>query len=729
MSIKKSYEEFAKRIFSSEGLLAASLDGFEERTSQWEMSFQIFESYLDEKIALIEAGTGTGKSFAYLVPALFWAVTQKEKTVISTHTIALQEQLFHKDLPLLLQILGIDIKVVLVKGMGNYLCMKKFHEQESLSTTLFSEGSPEWKVIENWGYSTKDGSKSNLSFPVSSSNWDKVSADSDSCTHIHCPEYKNCHFFAARKNVADAQILIVNHYLLFADMVAKNRKDYNEEKSILPPFTRMIIDEAHHIEQIALDSLAIKIHRSDLYRLLNRIISEGALEQSPLGKIREKLLVQSKNSKDLLSILQRVELDIPAEKRIIMPKIAETFTLLDQFFEESKREDFREKKWRLRKSTLQDSLWKDNVVPAFQELVKELKKFSQMLLHWEEDLYSAVSDVTKEKIRSSCMEMHTLFTRLEELVTNLQNFFEENDSKNRVRYIEKNILALSTNTTLIDATLDISSYLSETLFKKQLTVGLCSATLTTMRDFGFIKKNLGIDHSGREVTEKVYDSPFDYEKNSLFLVPSDIADPSSPAFASEAYERIWNLIQVSEGNAFILFTSYEMLISCYEKLAAKAEKFSYSFLRQGEASRQVLLEKFRSRSGSVLFGTDSFWEGIDIPGDILRLIVIVKLPFKVPSEPMVEAYYESLVEQGRDPFLEYSVPQAVVKFKQGFGRLIRKKTDRGCVVCLDKRVMTKAYGKFFLKSLPPSRVVFQDTAKVLQEMRVFYITTHPVKYV
>jgi ATP-dependent DNA helicase DinG len=273
----------------------------------------------------------------------------------------------------------------------------------------------------------------------------------------------------------------------------------------------------------------------------------------------------------------------------------------------------------------------------------------------------------------------------------------------------------ATNCILREADLDVSSHLRELIFKRFATTSLCSATLTANREFKFIRERLGIPNADREVTENIYDSPFDYQNRVLLAIPKDIPDPTDPAFLKVASTMVLQAIRVSKGNAFVLFTSYEMLNQCYELLKGEIE-----ILRQGDAARSVLLEKFKATEGSVLFGTDSFWEGVDVPGDALRLVILMKLPFKVPDDPIVAAKGDLLKKEGKNPFMEYLLPEAIIKFKQGFGRLMRRKTDRGCILCLDKRLMTKSYGALVLKSLPPSPVVWEEGGKVYSRMRELY---------
>jgi ATP-dependent DNA helicase DinG len=676
-------DDLLQVIFSAEGPLARAFSDFEERTQQKEMAVQVFDAYTKEEIALIEAGTGIGKSLAYLVPAMLWAVKHKEKTVISTHTIALQEQLTEKDIPVLLKALGIELKAVLLKGMSNYLCLRKLSDFQEQLRLFTEEESKELQSVENWSTKTEEGSRSEIAFPLSQETWEKVRVEKEACNSVKCPHYKRCFFFKARRKAADAQLLVVNHHLLFADLVSKQRPDFKEEKAILPPYRRLVLDEAHHVEEVALDSLAVRIDRQNLYRLLSKISTETVREALPPTGCG--------------ALVQRLEIDLPAEKRLALDKVQEAFSQLEDFLSTQAPEQ----KWRVRSEL-------SEIKPSFLLVCKALRSLAQ-------GLHSLASELAPfEKAASQAVDVQAASSRLEEQAEGLEKFFTEDNDPERVRWIEPS----KSNIALIDAHLNIAQHLEEHLFEPLSTVSLCSATLTANRNFEYMKGRLGI--AKRTATENCYDSPFDYEQRTLLLVPTDMPDPTDFSFNAESAKQIIQAIQASRGNAFVLFTSYDMLRKVH---ALVSEQVSYPCLRQGDKPRQALIESFKAQDGSVLFGTDSFWEGVDVAGEALRCVIIVKLPFKVPNDPLVEAQGERLLAQGKNPFFDFSVPQAVMKFKQGFGRLMRKKTDRGCIVCLDKRLISKSYGKLFLNSLPPCRTLFDRSDAIFQEMRNFYIRT------
>jgi ATP-dependent DNA helicase DinG len=655
-------------LFSDTGLLKKSLPSYEARSGQQQMSKQIWEAFEEEKFALFEAGTGIGKSLAYLIPALLWSYKTGEKIVVSTYTIALQEQLLEKDIPMLLKALGIELRVVLAKGMGNYLCLKKLEEQD-------------FESLASWAAKTTDGTRSAIPFSVTGEQWEKVYAESDACSYLKCPHYKQCFFFKARDKVQDADLIIVNHHLLMANLLAR------ETQSILPPFTRLIVDEAHHLEHVARSSLTKTLHRIEIFKILARVHSDHHPETSRLMYLRE-LLKKDK------ALEIRLGIDLPGERRDLTLKINSAFDLLDQYNQQYK--------WRLTSEFLKTSDWKEKWVPAFMAVAEGLKRYCASL----NSLKGDVPDEVRSKADGALADIAGTIDRLKEVIATIDQFFTS-ESLEDVRWAEKTpegvILSL--------AQLDVAPYLEEKLFTPLKSTILCSATLTISNQFEHVKKNLGLNE---EAIEGVYPSPFDFKTRTRLMGFSDLPPPNAYHFIKEAAQVIREAIKISGGGAFVLFTSYDMLSKCAQELS------DLSFLKQGDRPRHQLLEEFKSQKNGILLGTDSFWEGVDVAGEALRLVIIVKLPFPVPSEPLIEARAEYLKKQGRDPFNEDSVPQAVMKFKQGFGRLMRRKDDRGCVLCLDERLFNRPYGKTFLKSLPECVTSFQPKNVIFKEMRVFY---------
>jgi ATP-dependent DNA helicase DinG len=716
--------EYVESIFSKTGLLSQKVKGFETREEQKSLALQVMEAYLFDKVLLAEAATGVGKSWAYLIPALLWAKIHRETTIISTHTIALQEQLIKKDIPFLLDLLDLDLQATLVKGMSNYFCFRKYEELSSESLLLTAEELEELRKLEQFAETSIEGSLSNVSFPVSSSMWEKVSAERGACSHVECPHFKKCFFFKARKQMNESQILVINHHLLIAELAARLRPDFQEEKSILPKTYRIILDEAHHLEEIALESFSIRIDRLDLVRYLGRIYSEFQPQKSRLGLFMVDLKKKKKMFSSALTLLFDVE--IPGQKRAALECVEEFFAKVELFCETSlakeQGSEMREKRWRFSSESAGLTVWQEEIREVFTRLQESFRRLFSLLDQLKKEALKDLIEADRESLSIHLISLEFTQSYLMQKLSELELFVLGSDDVSRVRWIEAAPSLAIKNITLVDARLNVADFLKKHLFESKQTAVLCSATLTSNRSFAFLKDQIGItgENFTKRTEEKTYDSPFDFERKSLFLVPKDLPLPHEFTFSEQSAHLIKEILKVSKGGCFVLFTSYEMLHFVYQKILASKDRPSLTYMKQGDSSKQLLIEQFKQKKDSVLFATSSFWEGIDVAGDALRCVILTKLPFKVPSNPLFQAMSELYEKQGKDPFSEYSLPQACLKFKQGFGRLIRTKTDRGCVVCLDKRIMTKPYGKVFLKSLPPCPIIHDTSAVMLQKMDRFY---------
>lgn len=722
------------KVLDEEGPLSCTLKGFESRQQQKLMMQNILDAYNNDEIALIEAGTGTGKSLAYLIPAILWAAQTKERTLVSTNTITLQEQLLHKDIPIIAKALNVEIKAVLVKGMHNYVCWRKLQDALQEETLLQPHEAEELHKVDAWCNSTKEGSRSSLSFPCSPATWEKVAAESDACNRNACPYYQQCHFFKARRQANDAQILIANHHMLFTDLVYRQEDSNFKDAGLLPAYSRVILDEAHHIEDIATEYFANSISQMDILRTMARLSSEkGGKIQGKLPLLKEKLLENYRNdfSAAITSLHNRLSLDLPGLRRDIQQQAIDSFNTLLNFIhtlKNSSAEDNQgESKLRLLPHHQTHPHWSEEIIPHIKLLIAAITRFVQALASVDADIKLLKNSRLDDQIKGILFEVNALAQRLNGMALLLNTFITEQASLNKVRWIESQTMKTMTNVSLVEADLDVSSILANVLFNKFSTIILCSATLTSNQKFDFIRNRLGLNSdilSERTVKEKIYDSPFDFHRQALLGIPVDMPGPSETSFVQEASEKIWKTIQSSRGNAFVLFTSYSMLKLIYDLLEKRLVDNHFHPLKQGASDRQSLLNKFKVTDRSVLFGTDSFWEGVDVVGDALRCVIIVKLPFRVPNEPLIQARSEAILANGGDPFMEYSLPQAIVKFKQGFGRLIRNKCDRGCIVCLDSRLITKKYGRLFLNSLPACKQVVASSDLLQQQMTDFYRDTH-----
>lgn len=730
------HEDEADALLKPDGKLSFVLKEFEPRLSQQNMARNILRAYNDSAIALIEAGTGTGKTMAYLIPAVLWALRHKERTVISTNTINLQEQLIHKDIPLLTKALNVEVKAVLVKGINNYLCLRKLKDTESELRLLPLREADEIDKIIKWKEITEEGSRSELPFVPTAGAWERINAESDTCTHKQCPHYQQCYFFKARQKASDAQILVVNHHLLFADISRRAATDNYENPCVLPYYKHIVLDEAHNIEDVATEYFADKVSRVQMSRILSKLASDTrGRVHGKLPLLKERLINKFETAfeKELGSIINRLTNEILAEKHNLLIQVAETFQSFVYFFDSLKpslstdESDNGEKKLRVKSEQTHLALWKQEILPQAHKLASDGQKFIQAIRSLLSDVFHIPSDKIKDACKDIAHDIYAFTERFEGALITLCQFISEHENPFIVRWIDSQKSNAFTNVHLVMAKLEIAPLLAETLFNRFSTIVLCSATLTTNQQFTFMRQRLGITTDyikDKPITENIYDSPFNYSKQALLTIPTDIPDPTDPAFIEAANEQIWMAIQASRGNAFVLFTSYAMLQTCYQKLAPKLQNGKFQIFKQGDDNRRALLKQFKEKDRSVLFGTDSFWEGVDVAGEALRCVIIVKLPFKVPSDPLIQARTEAISAQGGNAFMDYSIPNAIVKFKQGFGRLIRNKNDRGCIVCLDGRLINKRYGAHFLNSLPKCQEAFVKSEQIHQEMSEFYRKTY-----
>ena len=738
------------KIIAPGGLLACSLKGYEHRLQQENMIKDVSSAYNNGSVALIEAGTGTGKSLSYILPALLWAAKNFERTVISTNTINLQEQLVFSDIPKLLKALNISLKVALVKGMNNYVCLRNLNEvryqqihftraeQENIETIyghIFGE-----KGLNN----SLEGTKNSLPIFPNSQLWEKIGAESETCSHSKCPFYNDCFYFRAKKKAQDAHILVSNHNLLLADLKVRAQMNNYSETAILPRYTKIIVDEAHHLSELATEHFADRVQRLDFNRLFGRLFSEKRGEQKGRIYLLIEKLMRVKNINNLLApaIIHRFLLDIATLKNHLLEssnklfdKIAWFVKSMNSYDEVAVLPDYTSLKLRLLPRHYDSFKWKDELAGCFKNMIEAVRSTSAAVFSLQQDL-NGVESQQLDELKALRSDVQNLMARLTQVSETLQQFTQI-PAQNMVRWIEIQRLNGFYNVEIVDADLLVADKINEYLFDKFSTVVLCSATLSANKSFAFIKKELGLAKdlvASLKIAENIYDSPFDYKKQVLLSVPTDLPAPTDKNFNEAANDFIWQSVQISHGHTFVLFTSYQAMQECREALGHKFKEKNYPLLCQGDLPRRKLVEKFKTTRSSILFGTDSFWEGVDVVGDALRCVIMVKLPFKVPGEPLFQAKTEYISSQGGNPFKDYSIPQAALKFKQGFGRLMRNRWDRGCVICLDNRLINKGYGKNFINSLPDCQQKFASTPEILTEIASFYKKTYhfvlqnPFKY-
>ncbi len=711
-------------LLSQGGAISKVLPSYEPRNEQIEMLKQLVRAFNHDAVALIEAGTGTGKSIAYLLPSLLYAAVSGERVVISTHTISLQEQILNKDLPLLMSALGISVKTVLVKGMGNYPCMRRIQDMEFDKLFLSEEEKVQLEQIEMIaarGY----GSKSDLKVQPSAALWEQVAAEQDSCNGMDCPHFSSCLFMNARRGAQEGKILVVNHHLLFADLAARAENGNYTGQAVLPPYTRLIIDEAHNLEEIATQYFSARISRLGMMKTLAKLSAEqhGGTSSGKLPQLKER--AQKQNGGQIGSKLSALlSIELPSRRRDLFIELGTFFSLLEKFFEKDLVKS-EENKVRLKERHFSAALWN-------QELLPQAKRTKNAIQHYVGDLAlmgKAIKEEESERFHESVKgilaDISALSEQLQEAAESIERLIEQPPTLSEIRWIEAKMSKHGLNIALIQATLDISKILLQALFNPYRTVALVSATLTARGSFAYLKERVGLSQlPERLLIETKVDSPFDYEKQAQLIIPNDLPDPSDAEFLPKASDLIVEAIEASRGNAFILFTSHQMMKNAFDRLNSILQEKGFHPLCQGSENGSSLLKKFIRKDRSVLFGTDSFWEGVDVAGEALRLVIIVKLPFKVPSDPLIEARSEDLLEKGKDPFYHYQLPQAAIKLKQGFGRLIRNRKDRGCILCLDNRLIKKNYGKFFLGTLPKCPLKQLESSAIKQEMIDFYRRTY-----
>jgi ATP-dependent DNA helicase DinG len=621
-----------KDIFGPGGFLDKSMiGGYEHRPAQLEMAEAVDDAFEKHHHAIVEAGTGTGKTLAYLLPA----ICSGRRVVISTATKSLQEQLYQKDVPFLQKHFAPDLKVAVMKGRSNFLCLTKLH---ALADQPMLKGMDEvgaFRQIRDWSKLTETGDRAELTFlPDDSELWSRIDARRDTCTGKKCPQFEQCFLTAMQARAKEADIIIVNHHLFFADLALK-QDDFG---SVLPEYSAVVFDEAHEMEDVASDYFGQQISNfrfEELARDADQIMRLTRLGTSALLRRTQRIREKSRAFFDSFP---------PRDGRFP--------------FSHHERE-------------------------AFLEQNREAYDALMNSLNGMETEFAALSQKPEELLR--------IARRSFEIRQELAFLFESNE-KNYVYWFERR----NKGVFLAATPIDVSQILREKLFEAFDTVILTSATLTVEGRFEFVRQRMGLDHA----KESALPPEFDYAVQALLYLPQRMPDIRDGAFAAKAADEIVTLLDLSQGRAFCLFTSYAQMNDLFERVRTRLD---FPLLLQGTAPRSVLLERFKTTPNAVLFATASFWQGVDVPGEQLSCVIVDRLPFAVPSDPIVAARVRALQEDGRNPFAEFQVPQAVLALKQGFGRLIRTKTDRGVLALLDTRIQRMPYGKIFLESLPRYR--------------------------
>jgi ATP-dependent DNA helicase DinG len=641
VSSSKGQDVSLYQFFGPGGVLSRTHPAYEFRRGQLQMAQAVEQALQEKRHLIVEAGTGTGKTLAYLVPV----IRSGKRVIISTGTKNLQEQLFYKDIPFLEKALFSEgkgkLSVCYMKGRNNYLCRKKLYELTDQPVLSGLEEIEHYRAIAAWEKTTNTGDRSELtSLPEISALWHKLDARAEACLGQKCSSWDRCFITEMHRRAMDSDIIIVNHHLFFADLAIKQQSEYAPDAGILPDAGTVIFDEAHGLEDIASSYFGISVSNGRIEQLCRDVETSLQRNQSMSGSLMGAVGRLRDRARFFFAVLPQREGRFAFEnRRDFLEQNGEEFVALQQ---------------------------------ALVGLCSEL-----------------------ENLRSKPEEVYNFARRGQELQVQL-GFLMEGEERNTVYWIERRGGRDRQNMFLQATPIDVAPILKSCVFDQLECAVLTSATLAVSSGFEYIRRRLGLEHA----REMVVASHFDYENQAMLYVPSDLPDPRTPNFANKTSERIRRLLEITRGRAFVLFTSYAQMKEIHQRLLGEID---FPLLLQGDAPKTALLEEFRLTPNAVLFATSSFWQGVDVQGEQLSCVIIDRLPFAVPSDPVVAARVKSIDAEGGNAFFQYQVPGAVITLKQGFGRLIRSLKDRGLLVLLDNRILKKAYGRVFMDSLPKYR--------------------------
>lgn len=697
-----------RTVFGPEGSLAQALPRYEAREQQIEMAEAVTQAFNDEEILVCEAGTGTGKSLAYLVPAILWAVRNDRRIVISTNTKTLQEQLFYKDLPLLEKVLGEPFRATLLKGRSNYICMNRWRSGAVTSDRDRSIALPlaTWvrqtesgDISENTAFSTAGGPGRNL--------WSRLSTEGQPCSPTACQFYNDCFLTRIRRASQQAHIVVINHSLLFSDFIA--------DGAVLGQYTDLIIDEAHNLEKVATQYLGAELSWWSVRDLLSALWQKEAHESGLLARVKNGLTAGTLASDRTKTFQIQAARAIDAVSRTANAAQAFFERLNDVLPKPDRSNRFSHKQ----RYTSEDLPFGDanaeyeEFLSALDAIVSE----TNTLIEWLREL--GLGEVLQRD--EFVLDLENRIAGIIEL-TNIAVDITGAERSDFVYWYELPANDTRLSVRLEAAPLNVGDQLRDSFFPRLRTCIMTSATLAVAGKFTyFLSRNGLTDTVGERVHALAVGSPFDYERQAFVAVPEWFPNPKSSHFQDAVTELVRDIVIRTRRGTLVLFTSYRMLNDTYRAVQQDFSSQGILLLSQGnDVSRTNLADSFRRERESVLFGTESFWQGVDVPGDSLELLIIVRLPFAVPTEPLVIAQGETLRAAGKDPFLYMTVPEAAIRFRQGFGRLIRSQTDRGAVIILDNRVITERFGRAFLGSLPSDHRTYQSATALTDALQQWF---------
>jgi ATP-dependent DNA helicase DinG len=649
-------------IFGPDGLIAKTHPEYEHRPGQIDMAEAVLRAFEQKRHLIVEAGTGTGKTLAYLVPAIAAACGSGARVVISTGTKNLQEQLMDKDIPFLQDTLPAKFRAALMKGRNNYACLHRIKQAESMPVLEGLDQIDQFDEVFRWVTKTETGDRAELSnLPENLPFWRHIDARADTCLGQKCPDFEPCFITRMRQRALDADIIVVNHHLFFADLALRN----GAYGAVLPDYAAVILDEAHQIEDIASEYFGVQVSN---YQIDDLLYDTGGLKIEDGEAFRELTRISARIQRFADAFWVSFREGRGLEGRFALtPAVAQAASL--------------------RPNVEEDEDGQAGSLP-YHALDNALHRLETSL------------DILKEPPPDA----ESILRRTRELRFSL-NFIVKADDQKFVYWLERRGRGIF----LRASPIDVSALLQDKLFEKVPTVVLTSATLSSAGNFRFIRERLGLDKADELFAESI----FDFENQAVLYLPPSMPDPRAPEWGRAAADEVIKIVNATQGRAFVLSTSLAGMNEMYERVASQID---YPCFVQGSSSKAALLKKFRVTPNAVLFATSSFWQGVDVRGEQLSCVIIDKLPFAVPSDPVVAARQRFIEEQGGSSFYEYSVPQAIISLKQGLGRLIRSTTDRGVLAVLDPRLRTKMYGRTFLKSLPPCRITSEigDLARVFE---------------